>query len=267
MPRFLLILLKATLLQTNFTIPVFTHKMPFTFSHPAIVLPLAFLPKRWFSLTGLVIGSMTPDFEYFLRMNVQGEYGHTISGLFWFDLPLGILVTFLFHNSIRNPLFNNLPTFVTSRLVSFKQFDWNRYFNKNWIAVIFSILIGASSHLFWDSFTHLDGYFVEVIPALTNTITLFGKQIPLFKILQHSSTFLGGLIIMIALYKLPVHEGVVKHFNRYYWGILAALTLTIIIVRASIGLETNQFGNLIVTSISATLIALSITPWIIRQKK
>ncbi|WP_113654854.1 DUF4184 family protein, partial [Pedobacter namyangjuensis] len=30
--------------------------MPFTFSHPAIVLPLTYLPKKWFSLTGLVIG-------------------------------------------------------------------------------------------------------------------------------------------------------------------------------------------------------------------
>jgi hypothetical protein len=30
--------------------------MPFTFSHPAIVLPLTFLPRQWFSFTGLVIG-------------------------------------------------------------------------------------------------------------------------------------------------------------------------------------------------------------------
>ncbi|WP_240482010.1 DUF4184 family protein [Flavobacterium psychrophilum] len=39
--------------------------MPFTFSHPAIILPLRYLPRQWFSLTGLIIGSLTPDFEYF----------------------------------------------------------------------------------------------------------------------------------------------------------------------------------------------------------
>ena len=39
--------------------------MPFTFSYPAIVLPLTYLPRRWFSLTGLIIGSLTPDFEDF----------------------------------------------------------------------------------------------------------------------------------------------------------------------------------------------------------
>jgi len=42
--------------------------MPFTFSHPAIVLPLATLRRQWISATGLIIGSITPDFEYFIRM-------------------------------------------------------------------------------------------------------------------------------------------------------------------------------------------------------
>lgn len=52
--------------------------MPFTFSHPSIVLPLTYLPKKWISLTGIVIGSLTPDFEYFLRMKIQSTYSHTI---------------------------------------------------------------------------------------------------------------------------------------------------------------------------------------------
>src|SRR6188768_3414024 len=99
--------------------------MPFTFSHPAIILPLTCLPRKWFSLTGLVIGSLTPDFEYFLRMKIQGHYSHTISGIFCFDLPLGILLAFIFHNVVRNSLFDNLPTILKSRLLAFKHFDWN----------------------------------------------------------------------------------------------------------------------------------------------
>jgi hypothetical protein len=55
--------------------------MPFTFSHPAIILPLAYLPKKWYSMTGLVIGSLVPDFEYFLRMSMAGYHSHTIAGL------------------------------------------------------------------------------------------------------------------------------------------------------------------------------------------
>ncbi|WP_220463965.1 DUF4184 family protein [Adhaeribacter radiodurans] len=45
--------------------------MPFTFSHPAIVLPLTLLLRKWYSLTGLVIGSLTPDFEYFYQFSIS----------------------------------------------------------------------------------------------------------------------------------------------------------------------------------------------------
>lgn len=240
--------------------------MPFTFSHPAIVLPLTFLPRQWFSLTGLVIGSLTPDFEYFLRMRIKSNYSHTIDGLFWFDLPLGLLVAFLFHNIVRDRLFNNLPTFLKSRFLTFKQFDWNGHFKRNWFVVTISILIGATSHIFWDSFTHDHGYFVKAIPALQSTVDFLGRQIPILKILQHSSTLLGGLVIAFAIYKLPTKNAENKNINWKYWAILAGLTLTIITVRLLSGLDFKQYGNVIVTAISAGLISLTITPWLTRTK-
>jgi hypothetical protein len=240
--------------------------MPFTFSHPAIVLPLTYLPRQWFSLTGLVIGSLTPDFEYFLRMRIQSNYSHTISGLFWFDLPLGLLLAFIFHNLVRDSLFDNLPTILKSRLSTFKQFDWREYFKRNRLTVIFSILIGAASHIFWDSFTHDHGYFAQTIPALTNTVDLFGRQIPNFKILQHVSTLIGGLVIAFALFKLPQDKNIIGEFSLKYWSILTALTLTIIALRLLSGLDYKSYGHLIVTSISAGLISLTLTPMLTRRK-
>lgn len=234
--------------------------MPFTFSHPAIVLPLTYFPKKWFSLTGLVIGSLTPDFEYFLRMRIKSNYSHTLDGLFWFDLPLGLLLAFIFHDIVRNSLFDNLPTFFKSRFSAFRQFDWNGHFKKSWFVVIISILIGASSHILWDSFTHEHGYFVQTIPTLTNTVELFGRQIPILKILQHSSTIIGGLIIAFAVYKLPTNKTENENINLKYWTIFTGLTLTIIAIRLLSGLDIKQYGNLIVTGISATLISLTLTP-------
>ena len=233
--------------------------MPFTFTHPAIILPLTYLPRKWFSLTGLVIGSLTPDFEYFLRMRVKSDYSHTLEGIIWFDLPLGVLLAFTFHNIVRNSLFDNLPTFLKSRVSTFKQLDWNRFFYKNWLVVIISILIGTASHLFWDSFTHNHGYFVEAIPHLTNTIDIFGGQIPIFKISQHSSTLIGGLVIAFAVYKLPTKKTEKESINFKYWTILAGLTLIIIAVRLLIGLDPQKYGNVIVTAISAGLISLVLT--------
>jgi len=240
--------------------------MPFTFSHPAIILPLTYLPRKWYSLTGLVIGSLTPDFEYFLRMRIKSNYSHTIDGLFWFDLPLGLLLAFIFQNIVRDSLFNNLPPFLKSRFSTFKQFDWNSHFKQNWIVVTISIIIGAASHIFWDSFTHDHGYFVQTIPALQNSVDFLGRQIPILKILQHSSTLLGGLVIAFAIYKLPTNKTVKENINLKYWTILAGLTLTIIAVRLLSGLDPKQYGNVIVTGISAGLISLTITPWLTRTK-
>jgi hypothetical protein len=241
--------------------------MPFTFTHPAIVLPLTLLPRKWFSLTGLIIGSLVPDFEYFIRMRIQSDYSHTIGGLFWFDLPFGLLIAFVFHTIVRDSLNDNLPRILKSRLSNFKQFNWNGYFKQNWLVVTVSILIGASSHLLWDSFTHNHGYFVQTIPALTNSVDFFSFQIPTYKILQHSSTFLGGLVIAFAFFKLPADKKVTGQLNFKYWGILTALTLAIIAVRLLSGLDYKLYGHVIVTGISAFLISLTLTPWLTIKKE
>jgi len=241
-------------------------KMPFTFSHPAIVLPLTYLPKKWISLTGLVIGSLTPDFEYFLRMKIKSDYSHTIDGLFWFDLPMGLILAFIFHNIVRDSLFDNLPTFLRTRFSVFKQFNWNAHSRQNWLVIMVSILVGAASHIFWDSFTHDHGYFVETIPALTNSVNFFGTQVPILKILQHSSTIIGGLVIALAIYKLPTNAGESESINLKYWLLVAGITLTIIAIRLLTGLELKQYGNLIVTGISAGLISLILSALLTKTK-
>ncbi|WP_236551500.1 DUF4184 family protein [Tenacibaculum maritimum] len=151
--------------------------MPFTFSHPSIILLFTYLPKKWFSLTGLVIGSLTPDFEYFIRMEIKSTFSHTLIGLLGFNLPLGITLSFIFHNIIKNDLFNNLPHYFKSKFSSFKKFNWNPYFTKNWPIVTSSIL--------------------------RNPIYFFNQRVFAFKILQHTSTIIGAIIITYIIYKLP----------------------------------------------------------------
>ena len=144
--------------------------MPFTFSHPAIILPLTNFPKKWFSLTGLIIGSLTPDFEYFLRMKIFSIYSHTLPGIFWFDFPLAIILCFLFHQIIRTTFVKNLPNFIQTRFLIYNSFNWKKYFKENLLIVFISIIIGISSHLFWDSFTHEDGFFVTHLSFLKSSI-------------------------------------------------------------------------------------------------
>lgn len=216
-------------------------------------------------MTGLVIGSMVPDFEYFFRMKIQSNYSHSLAGIFWFDLPLAILLAFIFHNIVRTSLFNNLPLFLKSRFVTWLKFDWNVYFKKNWLIVILSILTGSASHIFWDSFTHVHGYFVEKIPALTHDISLHEFQIPVFKIIQHSSSLIGALVIASTIFKLPKHESATRKSGKAYWGILSGIVIMIISIRILVQNSIQFDGNLIVTAISAGIVALLITPMLMKS--
>ncbi len=232
--------------------------MPFTFSHPAIVLPLNYLPKRWISLTGLVVGSLTPDFEYFLRMSIKSYYSHTLSGLFWFDLPLGILLAFIFHLIVKPALFKNLPNILRLRLLNFEKLNWIQQFKENWLIVMVSILIGSLSHLLWDSFTHENGYFVELIPALSIQFKVFGLFIPLYKVIQHLSSLIGGIVIIFSLLALPKQEQQNEEIMFSYWAWIIGLTLLITFVRILLGLQLQEYGHLIVTGISAFLISITL---------
>ena len=242
--------------------------MPFTFSHPAAVLPLTYLPKQWTSLTGLVIGSVVPDFEYFLRMRVYSSYSHTWAGLFWFDLPLTIILAFTFHSIVRDSLIENLPMFLRRRLLVFKNFNWTRHFKENILVVIASVLFGVATHILWDNFTHEQGQFVQSIDGLQNTFTIAGHSIPAYKLLQHTSTIIGGLIIIFALLQLPEDKSSAKEKSVFpFWLVVSMITLAIVAGRLLTGLDYRQYGNVIVTMITGGLIGLVLTPKLITLKR
>ena len=240
--------------------------MPFTFSHPAIVLPLIKYFGRYFSWTGLIIGSMTPDFEYFLRTKIQSYFSHTIGGLFYFDLPIGVLLSFVFHNFIRNTLYDNLPNTYRSRLTVYKTFDWNNYFKEHYFVVISSVFIGSSSHLFWDSFTHLHGYFTQTYPILQSTFDIAGYKIRAYKLLQHFSSLIGGLVIGIAFFKLPKNLADLSRINLTYWLAVLIISMALVSVRLAFGIDKSFFGQVIAITVDAILLALVIAPALVSKK-
>lgn len=240
--------------------------MPFTFSHPAIILPFKYFPRKWFSMTALIIGSLTPDFEYFIRMKVQSIYSHTLCGVLWFDLPLALLLAFIFHNIVRNDLVFNLPNIVQSRFYSFTEFNWNRYFKENWIIAIISALIGILSHLFWDAFTHEHGYFVNQISELKNTLNIAENKIPVWKILQHMSTLFGGIIIIISVLNISKKTFYKFSSDKKYWISVFLITVLTAVLRFSFSFNIKAFGNIIVSLIAAFLLSLTLTPFLIKSK-
>ena len=244
--------------------------MPFTFSHPAIILPAVYLPRKWYSLSGLIMGSMVPDFEYFIRMKDIGKFGHNWIGVFWFDTPLALLLLFIFHNLVRNTLIHHLPLSMNVRLSIFEKFNWNKYFSKHILVVLISIIVGAASHLIWDDFTHTNGYFVGVFPTLNQTIFLFNYSIPICVILQYVCSLLGLLVMLIALFKLP--EGIkTKRENILNFWLLATLILiSVVATRILVNKIFNYpiyFDILIVTTISGGLIGIIILSFFLKESK
>lgn len=176
--------------------------MPFTFAHPAIVLPLTKLPKRWFSSSGLIIGSIAPDFEYFLRGETISNHSHTIAGLFYFNLPVSLLIAFIFHRFIRNSLIDHLPSGFYERFYSYRSIPWFHYARKNSVALVLSILIGGLSHIFLDSFTHQDGFFVQLLQLQITSLYSF----PVYRIFQHVGTLIGFAFIGWFIWSLKPGE-------------------------------------------------------------
>ena len=172
--------------------------MPFTTSHPAVILLLKNAFPRYLSLTGLIAGAMSPDLLYFLELNtVNRGVSHSWNGLFMICLPLGILFSFAFHYLFKKELIENLPNPLLRHFSGLAYSEWKINTLYSWIVLIVSVLLGAVSHFGWDSCTHLAGEVVQFFPVLQQDFEMFGDQTPLYHILQHVSSIVGAIFIAI----------------------------------------------------------------------
>ncbi len=159
--------------------------MPFTLSHPAAVIPLRRPLGRWAVLSALVIGSMAPDFAYFLGVQSLRASTHTLASIAWFSLPLGWIAYLGFQFVLKRPAVFLLPRGFRSR------FDAAPKLHAFW-PVTGCLAIGALTHIGWDSFTHDSGALVQRLPWLRQLgVELWGVPVVSYKILQHGSTLLG----------------------------------------------------------------------------
>lgn len=166
--------------------------MPFTFSHPAYVLPLA---RRRLVLSALVAGSMAPDYPYFAMLSPRWQFGHTLAGLFAFDLPAALALLALYHHLLKAPLIRLLPELIRDCLAAASpRFQWGPADRFGWICL--SALVGALSHNVIDSFTHPYGWTVTRQPWLWTPVVMSPTAaLPLFKLMQHLLSVVGAIVL------------------------------------------------------------------------
>lgn len=170
--------------------------MPFTLAHPAAVLPIQrLLPGRTVA-SALVIGSLIPDLPNLLPRLATRSDSHSLGGVLWFCLPLGLAAYVLFHLALARPLADLLPPTLAARVAPFLQ-DRARFHAAPLGCAAVSILLGALSHVLWDSFTHPGAPFVQAMPSLLQPwFSIGGEVVAGHRVLQFASTFLGLAVVV-----------------------------------------------------------------------
>jgi hypothetical protein len=231
--------------------------MPFTFSHPALAVPFYLAKKRWFSLTGLVAGSIAPDFAYFIQMKkTGGRFSHTLTGVFLFDLPMAIFLALVFHNIIKRPLVNHLPRPFYRRFGPYAQGHWTG-FNERAMVIVLSILIGAGTHLLWDAVTHSTMDW-EGIKSIESDLMGYHLTANAYRIIHIVNSIIGLMFLGWLAWRMPQHRMPRRTGRSWlYWPAIAMVALIIVMVRIWLGPHAGK-DDLIVISIAACLLALTI---------
>ena len=142
--------------------------MPFTLAHPAATLPIT---RGRLVPSALVLGSMAPDLQYYFPYRLpwidsqpwsDGNLlsltrTHHVSSVFWLDPLIALVLLSVFHLLLKRPMVTLLPKAAAGRLwPSLERFPRRRVDAVGWI--VLSAVIGAATHLAWDS---LDDVFGE----------------------------------------------------------------------------------------------------------
>jgi hypothetical protein len=172
--------------------------MPFTLSHPALVLPLR---RNGFVFSSLVIGSMTPDFNYYIPFTPDKGFTHSIPGVLLFCIPMGFIALIIFHKFLKDPLLSLLPNNHRLRLLNHSK-GLTFLPKQRLFMILLSIFLGVITHLIWDSFTHLYGWGVMAFPVFRQTNFHLGSwSVALYSVLQHLSTVIGLVVLGIWYFK------------------------------------------------------------------
>jgi membrane-bound metal-dependent hydrolase YbcI (DUF457 family) len=159
--------------------------MPFTISHAAAVLPLR---KLRLPLAAMMIGSMAPDFPYFLPGELSRTNTHDLGGVFLVCWPMGLAVWLLFVHLLERPSIELLPQPWRLRM---PHSDSSFRFRSLALASL-GVIVGALTHIAWDAFTHADTPMTRLFPLLgEGAFSLRGRSVPVYFVLQVLSSLVG----------------------------------------------------------------------------
>lgn len=244
--------------------------MPYTLAHPLYAAPLKLLQRKYLSLTGLILGSMGPDFEFFIALEPYQTIGHSTLGLFLYAIPLSLLLAVLFHYLIKDPLTRHLPTvWNLDRKAQGLVRPWKMSGIRGWTVFLISVIIGFYAHVLLDGFTHETGIFVSLYPLLAQNM----MGTPVYKLLQYGLSIIGllveGLILVLLLSNAQCGSGFVRvkrSAKAQYWAVACCTALTVAGIKLFSASSTNYIGIIAVAPISGLFLGLVAASALSRMK-
>jgi hypothetical protein len=210
---------------------------------------------------------MVPDVEYFINMGDHCDNSHTIISIFLSYLPLGIVISLLFHLFIREKLISNLPVFLQRKFGSFKHFDFIMYIRNNWYIFLYSLTGGIVLHFMWDSFTHGTGMFSVFEDYYKMKITILNVEHTLPIYLQYFSTAVGIIGVGIYILQFEVKRKVeVRKVNVVYWSLVGSIVSAIMLLRIQSNLEEFTATDFAISMVSSLLVGFLICGKIDQKK-
>lgn len=214
--------------------------MPFTVSHALAVLPLATgRPARRLVPAALVIGSMVPDLPYFVPFLSGADQTHSVPGPVTTDLAYGLVLWLLWDLVLVRALADLAPTPLQRRLPTRPAGSVPRVV---WAAV--SVVLGAITHVVWDSFSHGGRYASSRIDWLSaEHLGLLG-----FTWVQYGSGVLGllGLAAWVLCWFTSTRPRTVERrtssrHRRWSWAAVAvAFAGTVLAVWISTAVQSGR---------------------------
>ncbi len=235
------------------------------------VLPL--LGRLRLDATCLVIGSMAPDFEYFVRIRQASTISHTWLGLVAFDLPATLILAFVFHHAVKWPLVLVTPRVIARRAARLAVRPWGTWSIGFVASLVISSLIGALTHLLWDGLTHSDGHIVPHVAWLRTPIDMpvLDRVMVLHRVLQHASTVIGLLACAFFVIRaLRRAEPIELPPRPRWWPRLVAFVLVAggaaaTAPRAFLRKDADDIGNVVVVLIAGALAGALLASVVLRR--
>lgn len=234
--------------------------MPYTFSHIGFILPIKKKCATSFSTTGLVFGSLAPDYDILFRFtnNRYHIFQYDLETIFLIIFPLALLSAYLFHLFCRAIIIQHSPKSIQENYLKYTDVSLHRIFYIQFFKLTISILIAIFLHLLLDFLCHFsDAYATKIyMYNFTNSELIANLS---YYLSIYFLPILFSLVGFILLYKYEI-KGLIKkqpekiNTNKiFFFSWIALVTIFISILKIILTKkETDFFIDLIAISITSS---------------